>query len=270
MIRSALAVAIVAGMILFSVQVPAQAPAAPAFDVVSIKRSPPDASGFSYGVRPGGWSMSNASIATLIRSAYPTPVSELISAPEWLTSERYEVTAKAAGNPTRDEVTLMLRALLAERFKLVAHYEKQQRHVFALVVARDDGRPGAGLVRSNVDCEAVNAARRVGQEPPGPFPANGVPPCAWSSNGSSIRFGGLPLSRLPEALAVPAGRVVIDRTRLTGNYEFTLRYSMQPNPDDDTPSIFTALEEQLGLRLVPDFAPLEVLVIDAVERPTPD
>jgi uncharacterized protein (TIGR03435 family) len=80
----------------------------------------------------------------------------------------------------------------------------------------------------------------------------------------------LPLSRLPEGLAYPAGRVVIDKTRLTGNFEFTLRYSTEPNPTDDAPTIFTALEEQLGLKLIPEVAPLDVVVIDSVERPTPD
>jgi uncharacterized protein (TIGR03435 family) len=270
MMRAALILAFVGGVAALVAQAPAEAPPAPAFDVASIARSPAGTRGSSSGLRPGGWSMVNGSTLTLIRSAYPSPVSDLIGAPEWVTDQRYDVTATARGNPTREEVMLMLRALLADRFKLALHYETQERNVFALVLARGDGRLGPGLRRSNIDCEAVNAPRRDGVEPGGPLPADGAEPCTWSSDGTSIRFGGLPLSRLPEALVYPAGRVVIDETGLTGNYEFTLRYSSQPSPATEAATIFTALEDQLGLRLKPDFAALQVLVIDSVERPTPD
>jgi uncharacterized protein (TIGR03435 family) len=78
------------------------------------------------------------------------------------------------------------------------------------------------------------------------------------------------MSRVVAALGKPDGRVIIDKTGLTGNYEFTLRYTTEPNATDDRPSLFTALEEQLGLKLVSDRAPLQVLVVDHIERPTED
>jgi uncharacterized protein (TIGR03435 family) len=140
----------------------------------------------------------------------------------------------------------------------------------ALVVARADGRLAPGLVPSSIDCEAVTAARRAGRTPDVPPLANGMAPCTWSAQyrdaGITVRFGGVPLSRLAESLGHPDGRVILDRTGLTGNYEFTLRYQL--NPTGDTPSLFTALEEQLGLKLVPARAPLQVLVVDHIERPS--
>jgi uncharacterized protein (TIGR03435 family) len=229
---------------------------------------------WSFGAQPGGrWSMVNRSIATLIREAYPAQVPELVGAPDWVTSDPYDVIAKAEGNPTREEIRLMLQSLLAERFKLAVHFETREQPVFALVLARSDGRPAQGLLRSTLDCDAVNAARRAGRKPEGPFPANGAPPCGMSlqaRDSEMLLFGGRPMSSLAEWLRQPSGRVVVDKTGLTGNYEFTLRYTSQLTPRDDTPAVFTALEEQLGLKLVPDRAPLQALVVDHVERPTDD
>jgi uncharacterized protein (TIGR03435 family) len=246
----------------------------PAFEVASIKRNRSATSDWRFGEQPGGrWMMVNRSIATLIREAYPAQLPELIGAPDWITSDTYDITAKGEGNPTREELRLMLQSLLVERFKLAVHYETQERPVFALVIARSDGRPGQRLVRSTLDCDAVNAAHRAGRRPEGPIPANGAPPCGMSlqaRDNEMLLFGGRPVASLAEWLGQPSGRVVIDKTGLAGNYEFTLQYRSQLTQSDDAPSVFTALEEQLGLKLVPDRAPLRVLVVDHVERPTED
>lgn len=249
--------------------------AAPAFEVASIKRSAPDADGTIWGTQPGGrWVMRNMAVSVMIREAYPTPARELIGAPEWVTSEAYDVNAKADGNPTRDQIRLMLRTLLAERLKLAVHQETREHPVYALVTARSDGRTPPALIRSTIDCDAVSAARREGRTLDVRAPANGVAPCTWNASfgpdGVTLRFGGLSLSRLGESVGQQDGRVVIDRSGLAGGYEFTLTYSPQPTPDDDRPSLFTALEEQLGLKLIPEHAPLPTLVIDYIERPTPD
>jgi uncharacterized protein (TIGR03435 family) len=212
--------------------------------------------------------MVNAAVVSLIRSAYPTL--ELVGVPSWVESEPYDVNAKAEGNPTREQITLLLQALLADRFKLAVHEETRERPVFTLVVAHNDGRFGPGLLPSKVDCKAVNLARRAGRRVEGPLPSNDAPPCGWSSNGETLRVGGLPMSRVAGVLGKPDGRVVIDKTGLAGNYEFTLRYTTEPTPTDDRPSLFTALEEQLGLKLVSNRAPLQVLVVDHIERPTED
>jgi len=250
-----------------------QSAAGPSFDVVSVKPTQPGTRGTSWGLRPGGrWAMTNRSIGTLIREAYPSPVNELANAPEWVTTDPYDVDGRAGGEVTRDEIRQMLRALLEERFQLSAHYETREVPVYALVVAADDGRPGDGLVRSSIDCDAVNAARLAGWPPEGPGPANGAPACGWTgtweTKGPEIHAGGIPLSRLSEMLGQPDGRVIVDRTGLEGFFEFTLRYTDQPAVTDDVPSLFTALDEQLGLKLVPDRAPLPVLVVDHIDRPT--
>ena len=244
------------------------------FEVASIKQNRSGTTGWSFGAQPGGrWRMVNRSVATLIREAYPAQVPELLGAPAWVTSDPYDVIAKGEGDPTREQIRMMLQTLLAERFKLEVHVETQERPVFALVSARSDGRPSPGLARSPLDCDAVNAARRAGRRVDVPLPANGAPPCGMSLQAveaQTLLFGGLPLSRLAEWLGPPSGRVVVDKTGLTDNYEFTLRYTSQLSPRDDAPSVFTALEEQLGLKLVPDRAPLTVLVIDRIDRPTED
>jgi uncharacterized protein (TIGR03435 family) len=216
--------------------------------------------------------MRNLAVSVMIREAYPAQARDFIGAADWVTTEPYDVDAKAEGNPTRDQIRLMLQTLLSERFKLRVHYETHERPIYALTVARADGRTPAGLVRSKIDCDAVAAARREGRTADIPAPANGAPACGFGSSygpeGVTLRFGGGPLSRLSESLSVPDGRIIVDKTGLTGGYEFTLTYKQQPEPGDDRASLFTALEEQLGLKLVSDRAPLQVLAIDQIERPT--
>jgi uncharacterized protein (TIGR03435 family) len=264
-------VAIVAVAGLFTAaQTPA--PTRLSFEVASIKRSPQDAKDTRWGSEPGRWYMRNVAVSVMVREAYPTQARDLIGAADWVTTEPYDVDARAEGNPTRDQIRLMLQTLLSERFKLRLHYETLERPVYALTVARADGRTSAGLAPSKIDCDAVTAARRENRTADIPAPPNGAPACGFGSSygpeGVTLRFGGAPLSRLGESLSVPDNRIVLDRTGLAGGYEFTLTYTQQPEPGDDKASLFTALEEQLGLKLVPDRAPLQVLAIDHIERPT--
>jgi uncharacterized protein (TIGR03435 family) len=257
-------------------RIPAGPPAnGPSFEVVSIKRVADVRSQRSVGERPGGqFVLSGMAIAPLIRSAYPADTSDLIGAPDWVSNEVYDVTAKAAGEVSRDQMTAMLQSMLAERFKLTVHYELQERPVYALVLARADGRLGPDLRRSELDCDAIQAARRAGSKEPYPATSNGAPACGMSMRGEqgmTVLLGARPLSTLAGSLGSGTGRVVIDKTGLKGNYDVTLRYSERPSPNaplDAPPEIFTALQEQLGLKLEPDRAPLKVLVIDRIERPT--
>lgn len=257
-------------------RIPAAPPAdAPRFEVVSIKRVSGSRSERSIGEQPGGrFVLSAMPIAPLIRSAYRSDTDDLIGAPDWVLSEEYDLAAQAGRAVGREQMTAMLQALLAERFKLAAHYEMQERPVYALRPARADGRLGANIRRSELDCEAIDAARRGGSGGPFPLPANGAPACGMAmrgGNGMQLLTGGLPLARLMGSIGAAAGRVVVDKTGLTGNYEITLRFmpqQAQNNAPDAPPDIFTALQEQLGLKLEPDRAPVRVLVIDHIERPT--
>ena len=256
-------------------RIPAGPPAnGPTFDVVSIKRVNEVRSSRSSGERPGGqFILSGMTFAPLIRAAYPADASDLIGAPDWVLNEVYDLTAKAASEVSREQMTAMLQALLAERFKFAAHYEMQERPVYALVVARADGRLGPDIRRSELDCEAIQAARRAGSKEAFPATSNGAPACGMSMRGEqgmTVLLGARPLSALASTLGSPAGRVVVDKTGLKGNYDVTLRYVDRPAPDappGTPPEIFTAVQEQLGLKLETDRAPLKILVIDRIERP---
>jgi uncharacterized protein (TIGR03435 family) len=250
------------------------APNGPTFDVVSVKRVTELRNTGSIGDQPGGrFVLSGMAIAPVIRTAYPADVSDLVGAPDWVNTERYDLTAQAGRDVPREQMELMLRAMLADRFKLAVHYEMQERPVYALVLARADGRLGPGIRRSDLDCDAIQAARRAGSQEQPPATSNGAPACGMSMRGTvgmEVRLGARPLSILASSFGTGPGRVVVDKTGLQGNYDITLNYMPQPKadaPPDAPPNVFTALQEQLGLKLEPDRAPLKILVIDRIERP---
>jgi bla regulator protein BlaR1 len=259
-----------------------QAPgAAPAFDVASVK---PNHSGDIRVViqaMPGGRYMAtNATLRILIRDAYALESFQLLGGPGWLDSDRFDISAKAPGNPTPAQQRLMLRALLEERFKLSVHTETRDLPRYALVLARTDGKLGPQLRRTGTDCS--QAPEWIGTGPP---PARGPDsPCrsAGPGVGGAMRFRGITLDAFAKFLATPVRRPVIDRTGLAGDFDIELGMSTefgppppppgQPDQVDRTsaPSIFTALQEQLGLKLDPQRGPVDVLVIDHVERPVPN
>lgn len=227
------------------------------FDVVSIKRSAPDAPPGTSGVQPGGrYRLANGPTRALIGVAYPA-AEEIMGAPDWVTFENYDVTAVAGASATEDDIAAMMRSMLAQRFKLRARIEERERPVYALTRARRDGTFGPNL-RSSI-CTEADA---------------GKPPCVARFGRGSITAGGFSMAWLAINLRGGAGRPVVDRTGLTGGYDFTLDYSFGPpsldGAPDGSPSLFTALEEQLGLKLEPAQAPLPVVVVEWIERPLPD
>ena len=278
--RSGFAVALLIVSALLSLRAQERIPAAPpangpTFDVVSIKRVTDIRDRRSVGEQPGGrFVLSGMTIAPAIRTAYPADVSDIVGAPAWMDSETYDLTAQAGREVPKDQMEAMLRAMLADKFKLLVHYEIQERPVYALVLARADGRLGPDIKKSDLDCDAIQAARRGGSKEAFPATSNGAPACGMSMRGEqgmTVLLGARPLSTLASSLGSPTGRVVIDKTGLKGNYDVTLRYVERPSPDappGTPPEIFTAVQEQLGLKLETDRAPLKILVIDRIERPT--
>lgn len=248
------------------------------FDVVSIKRSAPAEPGSSMRTLPDGTSiMLNVRVQQFITSAAPVPVREVIGLPDWATTERYDVTAKPPDGSTPQQRSEMWRTLFVERMKLEAHVEERERDTFALVMARSDGRLGPQLKPSTLDCSP---------KPPGTPPAPPPPPAASDSdylNRCGGRFGNgrivsgsTTMDSLVLSFAGLAGRQVFNRTGLKGNYALTLTFS-PPRPrgsstdapaPDDAPDFFTALQEQLGLKLQPEKSLVPVFVIDRLERPT--
>ena len=268
MIRGTLILAFVATIAVLSAQSPTPNPiqSGLTFEVASIKRNTSGSArgpgARSVGIQPGGrFTMVDGSLLVVIRSAYPD-ATDIIGAPEWVSTERYDVETRAIGDPTRPQVQDMLRRLLADRLKLVVHAEIRESPTYALVLARSDGRLGPQLRRYTGDCAAyIAAVRQGGERPQMPTPSSGAPACGYMVGGGRMVSGGTALGSIAAALPNLAGRPIVDKTGLAGDFEFTIDW----NGDL---SVFTALEEQLGLKLEPERNPLSFLVIDSIERPT--
>lgn len=253
----------------------AQTPAALTFEVVSIRRSPPDAPPGRAGLQAGGrYTLTNGPVRILINAAYPSLTNEIIGAPDWVTYENYDVTALATPNVTPEQLSIMMRTMLSERFDLVARVEERPRPVYLLVLAQPGGRLGPRMRRTETDCIARLAAIQAGKLPPISPADAGVAPCTGRGGNGLFVSTGFTMEGFAARLTRPAGRLVLDKTGLEGPYDFTLEYAPEPSAAEPTlnekPSLFTALQEQLGLKLEPAEAPVSVVIIERINRPTPD
>ncbi len=246
---------------------------APTFDVVSIKPSSPNATGGSVGSPPGRFSMVNMDLRPLIGTAYGDDVdtSDYIGLPGWATAERYDIDAKAPEGAKPADIAPMLRTVLAERFAFKAHIEAREQPIYELVRANPGGPLSSGLARVDIDCDALRELRGRGEKPAlKPLPS-GQFPCDMIVRGAAgmeIRSGGMKMADFGRSIQSGTGRIIVDKTGLEGFYAFTLRYTGTPSPDGDVPSLFPALQEQLGLRLQAATGRVRVLVIDNIQRPT--
>ena len=270
------------------------------FEVVSVKPYKGPLTMISSNTEPGGrFVAQQQSLRDLVTLAYRVRESQIIGGPAWMGSDRFDVNARTNRElPPFDPageigpLERMLQSLLADRFKLVAHRETRELPIFALVMARSDGRPreklGEKLRRSSTDCASVFADRaRAGQ--PGPLVTGDRPTCGMVVSPWSIRIDGGPLSQLTMVLTSMTNRFVVDRTGLTGNYDVDLQWTPQgirtgrppgdnpagppfpaPPPDANGATLETAIQEQLGLKLDPQRGPVPVLVIERAEPPSPD
>jgi uncharacterized protein (TIGR03435 family) len=273
MLRAALVLVALASVPALSAQTPRAE-----FDVVSIKRSPADALGSSMRTLPDGTQiMANVAISQFITAAAPVPVRDVIGLPDWANSERYDVTVKPPADSTPEQRRQMWQVVFADRMKLAAHVEDRERDTFALVLARSDGRPGPQLKPSTLDCTPPPPGSPPSPPPPDFFgPESAMKRCGALYGQGSIVSGGITMDRLVPSLRGLAGREVNNRTGLQGNYAFTLTFSTPRTPGaspdaplpGDPPEFFTALQEQLGLKLQPEKTRVSVFVIDRLERPT--
>jgi uncharacterized protein (TIGR03435 family) len=255
--------------LLLCAQAAAQAPVQ--FEVVSIKRHVVlEAAGGTRTLPDGTYIMTNQTIESMIRLAAPVPVREVIGMPDWVKYERYDVTAKPPAGATPAQRSEMMQRMFADRMKLVAHVEQRERDTFALMLARNDGRLGPNLKPSTLDCSPRPAVT------PGPLPAPPVDvrnSCGMMMSQTSIVSGGITMDRLAGALSGPAG-LVNNRTGLNGLYALELNYSPEglaaggDRAATDLPSLLTALQDQLGLKLQREKTMVPVLVIDSIERPS--
>lgn len=246
-----------------------------AFEVASIKRNTSGEAGAALDISRGQLRATNAPLLPVIRQAFEVMDTQIVGAPDWVATERYDILAKAPeGVTTADAMRPLLRGLLADRFKLASHRETREMPVFALVRARSDGRFGPGLRESPVDCAAAN---QPGAAPAPVASPDDWPPCVVRFTPGLLYVGGYRMAEVLRMLTPLVGRTILDESGITTRVFIRLEYLPQgrgtPPPDapaDQRPDLFTALQEQTGLKLEARRAPIDVLVIDAIERPTPD
>ena len=259
----------------------ANAQAKPQFEVASIKPSAPDARGMFIRPGPGGGvSITNMTLKEMIVLAWRVQSFQISAGPAWIDSVHYDVTAKPESRPAPLEIPLMLQALLEERFQLAIRRETKELPIYALVLARKDGKLGSGLKES----------KEGGCTPPDP---NKPPPPLKPGERPNLGCGGammglrsykgvrVPVANLAPGLSRLLGRTVVDKTGLTGNFDIDVEWTpdetqaLQPTPGIPAPptsvagpSIFTAFQEQLGLKLESQKGPVEILVIERAEKPS--
>jgi len=254
-----------------------------AFEVASVKQNTTDTPATSrFPLGPGDayvsgtlFSATNYPLIVYIRFAFGRSQGEQLRAPSWVYDERFDITGRATGAPTKHDMRLLVQRLLAERFKLAWHTEPREQSVLALMVATP-GRLGPQIAPHGKD-------QPCGQDPKfAAIPCGSAGLVAASTPGRSNIFGRAePMARLASLLSNNAyagvDRTVIDQTGLVGDFDFTIEWAIpvasvesQPAADATGPSLDTALREQLGLKLESKKDSVDVLVIDHVEKPTPD
>ena len=281
------------------------------FEVASVKPSNPDPAGGPIAAIPmvlpvlDRLTAQNATLRILVMSAYQKQAYEVVGGPEWQNADKFDINARAAGAKTPDQLFGMLQTLLADRFKLKVHIEKREVPSYALVVARNDGRLGPKMKPSADKCPDIKEQQQKALED---FAKGGIAslaamagqageatPCSFSGfqpatpGAIGMRARGQTVSTLTMLLTQFVGRPVVDKTGLSGAYDFELALDLRsllrsasdlgvniPGVEaalaklPEGPSMMTQVQEELGLRLDSQRGPGDVLVIDSAEKPTPD
>jgi uncharacterized protein (TIGR03435 family) len=235
---------------------------------------------------PDSFYRASFTLRDLVSYAYDMPAFRVVGSPdgpEWIRSSRWEVSAKAEGPVEPAQMRRLVQRLLADRFALRTRVETRDLPIFELVLARDDGRLGPGIKPAQFDCEPFISGRRPMSEAP-LDPVTKRPVCVprfgMSSAGFSLKIDGQPLARFAPLLQPELQRVVADRTGLEGPFDLELTYASQfmagvtsgtfETPSSDATALATVLGEQLGLRLRPARGPVDVILIEHAEKPTPN
>jgi uncharacterized protein (TIGR03435 family) len=253
----------------------------PQFDVASIKPSAP-APGRMFGSRgPGMFNTENMPVKGIIAEAYGVKQFQISGGPSWIDSDGYTITAKTSGEGAPKErfekMMLMLQVLLEDRFQLRFHRTTKEMPIYALTVGKSGKLPPA-------DCVKFDEKNR-----PAP-PAPGQPPIRFCGNirggrsgpNSTLDASGVTTADFIRWLSNVTGRTIVDKTGFTGTFDAKLEYlpemaqNVKPIGEGEppaavenaAPSLFTALQERLGLKLESERGPVEILVIDRIERPT--
>jgi len=258
----------------------AQAPKEPAFDVAAIKTTD-DLRAVSFSmVQPGGrYIGQNMSLRLLIKTAYGVHDSQIVNGPSWIDSARWDINAKAEGykdaTTFRDQARLMVRPLLADRFRLVLHHEQREIPVYALVLAKANDQFGPNFRRDDErDCDKPMppmTAAETAAEPIVAMACGGdlFNPRHLEARAMTLNYMLIGLGR------TSIDRVVVDHTGLTGKFDWEVQWvpddlRVEPAKRPEGPSIFEAFRQQLGIKFEPTRARVDVLVIDHAERPQTD
>lgn len=245
-----IAAILVMGMAVISAVAQTPSGQKPTFEVASIKPHKGEVTISADPALHGSEVIGTAStMADMITVAYNVRYDQILGGPGWINTDRFDIEAKASGDaPNGEQVRLMMQDLLGERFQLRLHHETRELPVYALVV----GKNGAKLKVSDPDAREGGSVR-------------------GTADGLHMETKKGSLAMLARQLSSSAGRPVIDKTGLPGTYEYTLDWfpaTRVPAAESNVPSLFTAVQEQLGLRLDSMTAPQEVLVIDSVQHPS--
>ena len=258
----------------------------PTFEVASVKPALPE--GLMV-VRPlPGRLTANATLQMLMQNAYAVQAFQIEGGPGWINSDRFEIEAKADGNATRDQMLLMLQSLLEERYQLTFHREMRELPVYALVAAKGGLKltsPQEGACVEPTPGTPPDWAGGIMAPPQAgrpPLTRCGAVRVILEPGGARTQGGKVPMAEFARTLSMVTGRTVIDRTGFGGLFDVQMTFlpddstpAMPPPPPDvaaalesKTPSILSALQEQLGLKLESTRGPVEVIVIDHAERPS--
>ena len=267
------------------------------FEAASVKPNKSGDGRISLFFQPGGrFVATGVTLRMLVGAAYgtpqPLPDFRLVGGPNWIGSDRFEIVVKAEGDPQPGPqgppplMFMMLRTLLKERLQLAVHTESRELPIYALVTARSDKKLGPQMNPAAVDCAALRGARG-NLTPPGPPPLTGRPPCGIRMAPGNMAGGSVSMTQLTTVLSRMVNRTVVDRTGIAEAFDVDLTWTPDQMPqglqgtpppgapplppiDPNGPSIFTAVQEQLGLKLESTKGPVDVVVIDRAEHPTED
>jgi uncharacterized protein (TIGR03435 family) len=273
----------------------AQTESRPAFDVVSIKPNHTNQGLPAVTAQPGGRVLAgNVVIQQVILVAYGLEDVQLVNAPGWTATERFAIEARTSDATPTDAIRLMLRTMLAERLGFVAHTERRDLPMFALTMARPDKRLGPKLGPSGPDCAPIRPPEGVPMPPPPPPPPAGNPRgqirlimptdeplrrrCGAILFPGWLAMRSATMKELTRLLSQLTSRPVVDETELAGEFDLDVYFQPEeprgplvgaPPPSlADAPALGTALQDDLGLRLEPRRGPVDVLVVDKIDRPT--
>ena len=231
-------------------------PRLPAYEISTVKLNNSGEHSGKFSYSPAGLIVENLSLQTLIEQAYEVEKEQVIGAPDWAKSERYDIEAKVDPSETEALRSLtpaqrnrMMKPLLEDRFQLKTHFETRDLPVYVLAISKT----GSKLKKT-------------------PAPGTGEEKHNFNMGRDTLTAEGISVDQLAHLLSTALGRPVANKTALAGNYDINMKWEVEDIVSGPSaspgPSIFTAIQQQLGLKLNPGKAPIQVLVIDHIERPS--